>query len=111
MNSIVQGTAKNERIGQKIYVRYITVNLELESASSANPADFPYVRIIFAKDRAANTIISSDLPVERLERPNVNKLAVLSDNTLGMDSDFPGTSVANKAIIKLTKTFKMFTSF
>lgn len=109
-SEITKGTDKDERVGNKIYVRYITFDLEVYTKDSSSPADFPYVRIIYAKDRAGNTIINDDLPTTRLGRPKVSNLNILSDNCIGMDSDYPGHSVSLKAIAKTTKTFKMFTS-
>lgn len=94
LDEIVKGTAKDERVGNKIYVRYVTFDLEVYTKDSSNPADFPYVRIIYAKDRAGNNIINDDLPTTRLGRPKVSNLSILSDNCIGMDSDYPGHSVA-----------------
>lgn len=110
IDGILQGTGKNQRIGQKIYLRYITVNLEIYSEPGGTETDFPYVRVLFAKDRAANAIVNDDLPTKRLERPNVSRINVLSDECVGMASTYQGASESQKAIIKVTKTFKMMTS-
>lgn len=92
IDNITLGTGKANRIGQKIYLRYITINLEIYSGDDTT--DFPYVRLIFGKDRAANQLLEADLPEKRCGRPKVSRIAVLSDNCLGMDSDFPGASVS-----------------
>lgn len=49
LSEIVTGTLKNQRIGSKIYIRYITWDVEIYAKDPAKKGTFPYVRIIFAK--------------------------------------------------------------
>lgn len=74
LEDITHGTSKSNRIGDKIYVRYVTWDVEVYGSTSEH--NFPYIRVIMAKDRAANTVLNSDLPVTRLGKPNVNALSI-----------------------------------
>lgn len=50
---------------------------------------------------------SGGLPTNRLEKPNVSALEVVSDNCLPLEADYPGTSANAPAICKITRTLKM----
>lgn len=97
------------RIGNKIFIRYVTVDCEVFSTVAATKSDFPYIRIIFAKNRAGEVFDASTngLPLDRISRPDVSACAVISDNTLKCEADYPGTSADNPAITKITRVFKI----
>ncbi len=104
LNNIVQGTDKHQRIGDKIYIRYITWDIEVYSTVAATKSDFPYVRVIFAKDRAGAAISAAGkLPSARLGKPDVNALSVMSDDCLPVEADYPGTSANAPAMMKITR--------
>lgn len=77
-------------------MRYITFNVEIYSSRAANadPADFPYCRVAFVKDRAGNTITngSSKLPQNNLEKFNTSEFIVLSDNTFPIGGTYDNAS-------------------
>lgn len=97
------------RIGNKIFVRYVTIDLEVYATVPATKSDFPYIRLIFAKNRAGATFsgTANGLPLERIKRCDVSACEVLSDNTLACEADYPGTSADSPAITKLTRVFKI----
>ncbi len=101
MSEIVQGTDKKTRIGDKIFVKYVTWDFEIYGTSTQS--NFPYIRVIICKDRAANTVVSGDLPTTRLGKPSVSALDIQSDDCLGMDSTYPGSSDNVPAILKFTR--------
>ena len=109
----MQGTAKNQRIGDKVFIRYVTWDVEIYAtlSGSITRADFPYVRLIFAKDRSGGAITSGGgaLPLVRLEKPNVSALNIVSDDCLPVEASYPGTSANAPAICKITRQIKVMT--
>ena len=102
LEDITEGAGKGQRIGTKIFLRYLTINLEIYPGTST-PA-FPSMRVVFAKDRNATTMTSAALSEDNpLERPDITYLEVLSDDCFGWHSTATGASTALPSRIKITK--------
>lgn len=45
------GVTKDDRIGDKIFIRYVKVNIEISKISNDSVLTAPYLRILVLKDR------------------------------------------------------------
>lgn len=98
-----QGTQKNQRVGNKVFIRYINARFRIDQNSS----DTPYVRVLFVRPRT-NALANGDLPGLAHVHADLQLFDILYDRMhyFGIPNT-PQTGLEEKIV---SKTFKIMKS-
>lgn len=102
------GTEKDERVGTKIFVRYVKYSIEIYKTVMGAALTAPYLRVLVLQDREDN--VSShmaNLPKKKLGTVDTKVFKVLEDFVVEINANNTGSSTAIPSIVKIEKTFKV----
>ena len=103
-----EGTAKDERVGTKIFLRYVKYSIEIQKAVMGAALTTPYLRVLVIKDRENSVAAhAADLPTVKLGTVDTKVFQVMEDFVVEINANNTGSSTSLPAIIKIEKTFKI----